>query len=544
MERTGAISIVLVLVLVGVAAYAATPYTPLWAERVTVANIPLEVVTGVSGDPWGGNGVYASGIFYYDTGTANTTNATIAWYASNGTQLDYIIVQYGPGNVSFEGLAVGPNYVYAAGYVETSTILLATVVGTNKSDLGASFFYNFSGLSPSSYATIYYGVCTGGDGSVYTTGYAYNGSYYHIVVARFSETLERLGEVTLVSTTGNLTGYSCVIGPDGYLYVAGHILWWSGTRFYPIYAIVVKLDPYTLDVLGTATIRLYNSQYYVNGLTLVPVGIASTGQYLALAATYTDELPDPTNPTSGGFVALLDTGLNVVSRRNYTTSYYERLVAVATGGSGEVIAVGSTNNDYATGLGTSYFHGILLILDSSLQLTKAILSGNDSYGEVLWSTGVGSDGLVYSGGYDGSDNTVFYDVTTDVTLQSLRVSKISKKLGVPGKAQLGPQGVEADVAKIPSPPARITISYDYVEPAGKPVQEQLSIVERPIGVLVTPSGGSSGLLVAYNERVTPPSPPPVPVPEPWEIALVAIAVVAIILYYRGRAVHSSQSRGT
>ena len=531
--RGVAATTILILLTTTSLVFAATTYTPRWVIRPSPGGLVLEAATGVSGDPWGSTSNIFVTAYYVDTSTSPAQiKSVIIEYDQSGSLVDSAIIydSSGTGNISLEGIALGPNYVYGAGYYESSTTITGVVVATDKASLGASLQYAFSNFYPS----IYYGVCSGGDGSVYATGFYYNGTDYLMLVGSYTETLSPVLEATYSHASYNMTGFSCVIGPDGYLYVSGILFMRTGGVNYPVAVFVIKLDPLSLDIVSYRFIEAFNSQYYSIASAFTRNGVAASSSDIVLAASYTDELPDPTNPTPGAFVAILDTNLNIIARKNLTTSYYERFRTVAVGGGGEIVVAGQTNNDYATGLGTSVWHTIVLLMDSSLTVQRSILYGNDSYGSLPYSVGIDLDGYVYVAGYDAADTLLFYDITSDTVLQS-RQPWLSKP--TPRLPQLF--GQEA-VAKIAPPPLlsgvrkTSTLTAPSKEVESMPAISTLKLVlaRRQLGVLATAGGGSSATLVALNDHVTPPLPPPQPVPEPWEVGLAALGSIIAYLAYR------------
>ncbi len=513
---------VLVLVLLAGVAVAYSVYEPVWYDRPEPLGIPVDYVTAVDADDVF---VYAAADFHdRDRGTEN---ASIVVYRLDGTVNDSIVYYYKSGNLTSNDVIEYGDYILFAGAVAGTWGFAGVLTVMEKANLSNYSAVVFNTSSIDLYVS-FYGVCLDAGSNIYLVGVSVNVSKTPVekkaIVAAYYPNLTLRDAVVYSVANYNLTFHSCIVGPDGYLYVASIASKYLTNAEYPVYVGVLKIDRGNLSDSPASSYKpLFNSQ----GIVVYhryPVDISTDGSRLVLAFTYTDELPDPSNPTLGGAVAWLDTSLQWLSRRNFSTGENDALLTVEAGSDGSVAAAGGTAYDFGTGLGNTYLHGILLVFNSTGGLEAAVLTGSNDNGTLHLGVAADYTGRVYTGGSHYADTVSFYNVTSEA-------SAIVAGSRLP-RSPTSPAAESLSVARASGLPEPGPVEASVLEvAASRPLHLEAWSGASLVRPLVTPSGGSSGLVVAYQENIS--SPPP-PIPEPWlaAVAAAAASIAAILLLRR------------
>jgi len=349
--------------------------------------------------------------------------------------------------------------------------------------------------------------------------YSPNGSpKINATVFEFDENLNLVARNEFYVSGFNLTGWDCVIGPNGALYVSATIYYYSGGYNYPAYFLLMKLDQ-SLGLIDYTLYPLYNSQGYVTLSSNHWIPLATDNNLVYAAYTWADDKPSPSSPTNRASVIAVNTSLSVVWNYTLSTDAYEFFDALSVGSDGSLITGGGTNNNYTTPLSTDYYHGLVLIFDATHSLQRAILFGGSS-GEAVLATGIDALGGTYLASVSYSDNVSFYDVTKEVLLAR------SNPGGGIGLAAIG----KGDYTRLPV--NALGKIHVYVGTPGssaspravKPIIRLAG--SRAIVPEVTSSGLSSGLAVKLADTLTP---PPEPVPESVLVPVSVVAALALVL---------------
>ena len=525
LKRRVILLIVTLAVIAVVVAEAYSAYTPRWLDRPpNAAGGPVDHSVAVASDA---AGVYVASV-YRDPATGRA-NSSITKYDFNGNRLATVDYYITGGSVYFNDLSAVWGSLYVALTVSSNTVnaSIARIYEENLSVAGARFLS--LGLASAGYA-----VCPEASGEVGLVGTALyeevnNGSRIRVwegFLYVYDSQLNQLrGAVYIANFSGtvfNMSFWDCVIGPDGYAYVAGTLYYWNGAYNFPVYLLVAKVNWTSPNIVANRIVPLYNSQYYVvyhRGVA----GIATDGARLIVAFTYTDERPNATSPTTGGSILVLDAQLNVLARRNLTTDYNDFFYSVQAGTLGDYAVAGATGYDFGTGLGTSYLHGLALVFNPDNSLESAVLAGATDNNTAFASITTDPQGNLYVAGTAFSDRLVLYNVTGEAGL-ALQ-SRAAPSLAAAERGQ-------ANIVEAFRPPEGGLVLEQKPAPTGGGGVVAVNTAEpRPQArPQATPSGASSGLIVAMVENL---SPPPPPIPEPWMASLAALAAGAYILL-RGR----------
>ena len=498
------------------ASYAYLTYTPQWSERLNAtigsSTYPLDILHSVTFDS---NYAYFIGTF---TGTGYsgdaTTNSSLIIVSYKGDIVNNYAYYYGAGNLtSIDALYAWGN-VYITGYLSGSSGVYGIIYSVNATNGSVKNYYVDTDTS----YTVMRGVCRDGLGHVFAVGFQYspNGSpKINATVFEFDENLNLVARNEFYASGLNLTGWDCVIGPDGALYVSATVYYYYGGYNYPDYFLLMKLDQ-SLGLIDYTLYPLYNSQGYVTLSSNHWIPLATDNNLVYAAYTWTDDKPSPSSPTNRASVIAVNTSLSVVWNYTLSTDAYEFFDALSVGSDGSLITGGGTNNNYTTPLSTDYYHGLVLVFDASHSLERAILFGGSS-GEAVLATGIDALGGTYLASVSYSDNVSFYDVTKEVLL-----ARSSPGSGI-GLAAIG----KGDYTRLPvNALGKIHVYAGTPSPSASPkaVKPIIRLAEsRAIAPEVTSSGLSSGLAVKLVETLTP---PPEPVPES---VLVPVSVVAVLI---------------
>lgn len=582
----------LVLVLAGVAS-GYTTYQPLWdvllATTVDSTTYPGSSIASIDVDD---NYVYALFNYLVNLGTYNTTNVSIEQlYPDNGSIVRALNLYYSGANLSGASiLAFDAEYAYAAlnfVYLSNQTIG-GIVLALNKANLSIVNIVRL--YSPSSIGDIILeGMCRDGAGNIYVTGAIYNTSgAYEAFVTKLPPDLNAQS-ITLYTYPANYENIAlnCVVGPDGYLYVAEQLIYYDSTsgRYYPVYDRVDKIDPLTMQLVSYYIVPVYNSGGYTNAYALLDVRVTSDGSYLYLVLGYTDDKPNVTSATTGASVIKLDTSLSPLWRLNISTDYYEEFDAAMGSLNGDVVVGGQTNYDYGTGLGTSYYKSFIVVASSDGSVLKAILFGSTSAGSEVSAVAIGPDGSVYSSSNHYSSTISYYDVTTEVqgtasvaSFAAPRIGLVSERsgsfkpaviklVGVQGGSEVKTRLVEKTItvsrAKLgivaskgggtgsgaPRQPPSITVTSTITpikakttttSTAARSVEPSYSRpVPQPLVTGSPATSSSSVLVVKHSWTEAPPPSAPVPVPEPGLLVVAITVSVASIYLFLARRRHGA-----
>ncbi|MCE4619464.1 MAG: hypothetical protein F7C33_00400 [Desulfurococcales archaeon] len=501
------------------ASYAYLAYTPQWSERLNVTigstTYPLDVLYSVTFDS---NYAYFVGTF---TGSGYsgdaTTNSSLVIVSYKGDIINNYAYYYGAGNLTSVDALYAWGNVYITGYISGSAGVYGIIYSVNASNGSVKGYYVDTDTS----YTVIRGVCRDGLGHVFAVGFQYspNGSpKINATVFEFDENLNLVARNEFYASGFNLTGWDCVIGPNGALYVSATIYYYNSGYDYPVYFLLMKLNQ-SLGLIDYTYYPLYNSQGYVTLSSNHWIPLATDNNLVYAAYTWTDDKPSPSSPTTRASVIAVNTSLSVVWNYTLSTDAYEFLDALSVGSDGSLIAGGGTNNNYTTPLSTDYYHGLALIFDSAHSLQRAVLFGGSS-GEIVLATGIDALGGTYLASLSYSDNVSFYDVTKEVLLAR------SSPGGSIGLAVVG----QGDYTKLPV--KTLEKIHVYTSEQGHSVSPSMvkPIIrlskKRAIVPETTASGLSSGLAVKLADTLTP---PPEPVPESVLVPVSVVVTLALIL---------------
>lgn len=515
------IIIVLALTSIIMPASAYSQHNPMWSARPRALNQVLDYSTGVAII---GSSLYVTHEFN-DYSTNHNGVALTVHSLSDGSMISSATYTYkGQGDMySTDSIAYNGKILISGFIIDQNTGATGYVIEVDPNTLSIVKSYGLDRTS-NGYDVIFNGVCTDSSGHIYAVGAEIDQGNHtsFTLVARFdpSQSIVTWATIKALDQQGNIlntTAYSCIVEPSLGLYVVGSVLYYDNSlkSLFTTDVALIELSTSDLSILNYNFISQVNSQGWV--IAPQPVDIASINGRILVAFSYADELPDPNNPTYGAAIVGLDHSLQILWRKNYATSYDEAFTTISTGIGGWYVVGGWTNNDYSTGLGTNYRHGLLLALDNANNLQRAFIYGGNNNARV-WDVAVDNNGFVYSVGSDYSNKLLIYDITQEAS------SNIQRRNPLSGT-------VNYDAAHRERL-ARLTRHENLgllIEAHGtRKMNVKLDIVAGGVGIRVTPNGQSSSVVIAYNYQADPPP----PVPEPRLVVLMATIGTLVYLVYR------------
>lgn len=508
----------IILVIITEPVYALTTHTPLWTSRPTILGDALDYslsITVSGGYVIALHNYYDSILRQYMTGVtiqSSTDGSTVygnAYYLSNGYDVvGNDLLELNGNYYLVGGIDMGKDYV---GFIMKADSHLNPVVG-----------YELD-TTVDGYNSTFYSVCNDGSSVIYAVGRAFQGStkLHKMLVASFDQDLNLLNAVVITlsgqNTFLNASAYSCIVGGNGDLYIAGTVQEYdsnTGLLFNSL-IMILRLSTADLSVASDTSVPLWNSASILRYTP--PPDIDSIVDGVIVSFTYTDELPDPNTPSLGGSLVAFDLSLNQQWRKYYTTQADEAFTAIKAASNGWLIVGGYTDDDYSSNLGTTYTHGLVIVFDETASPTAAFMYGAGDGNSRVLDVAVDGDGYIYTSGVDYSDQLSIYDVTSEVVVD---ISNYRN----PGTEPL---------ARVNAAPTIHVKSYGEIQVTGTPIMASLSsmhvqvIRDSRIGLDETPTGGSSSLIIAYDYTLQ--APPPVPEPG-IIVALVTVSVLLVVLY--------------
>lgn len=511
----------IILVAVAEPVYALSPHTPLWTSRPTILGDALDYspsITVSGGYVVALHNYYDNILGQYMTGVTVQSSAdgsmvyNNAYYTTNG----YDVV----GN----DLLVLNGYYYIVGGIDMGKDYVGFILKTD-SQLNTVIGYELD-TTIDGYNSTFYSVCSDGSSVIYAVGRAYQGStkLHKMLVASFDQNLNLLKAVVITLSSQNsylnASAYSCTVGGNGDLYIAGTVKEYdsnSGLLFNSL-LMVLRLSATDLSVVGDVSIPLWNSANILR-YTPSPDMDSVTGGVI-VSFTYTDELPDPNTPSLGASIVALDLALNQQWRKYYTTQANEAFTAVKATSNGWLVVGGYTDEDYSSNLGTTYMHGLVIVLDETASPTAAFMYGAGNGDSRVLDVAIDSSGYIYTSGADYSDQLSVYDVTSEVVLDITS----QKNVGIEQTHLTGGSKVKAIHVE----------GYRNIELTERSISGVLSsghiqsLGRARLGLEKTATGGSSSLIIAYDYTLQ--APPPVP--EPGIIIVTVIILVLLPVLYR------------
>ena len=513
----------IVLVILSIPAYAYTQHNPVWYTRPRALNRVLDNAIAT---------IITTGNLYVIHDTVDPTTSyneigVTVHSLTDGSMLDSTLYSYTGQGDFYGGDAITLNgRLFIAGtIVDSTTGAYGVLLEIDPYTLNIVNQYSLDETG-NGYDTVFTGLCSDSSGYVYAVGRQIDQGNHTIfmLVAQFDFSQGTISWVRLKANgqSGllNITGYSCTVDANNDLYVSGLLYHYSQqtNSLYSDSLALIKLSTLNLSILNYHFLPLWNSQGWVIGPQKNDI-IYSSGN-LIVAFTYADELPDPNNPTYGASIAAFNSQLQLLWRKNYTTSYDEGFNTIALGNAGWFVVGGWTYNDMGTGLGTTYRHGLLMVFDNVASPTQAFIYGASDNSSRIMELAVDRNGYVYSVGYDYSDVLTIYDVTQEV------IPAISN-VGSPQPVNMEAQ-VNRGLIKVQHQDANYTIS---IEESGSLSVLMMKAIKKVDIVLphATPSGASSSLIIAYDYQAV--TPPPVPEPDILVMLTVIAALAVVVIRY-------------
>ncbi len=521
-------------------------YYPEWVYLYDGGGYDTLYFYGISGDFYD-NLVYAT-VELNNTSNGNLDFGVVAYYTNGSLAWDYSLDVRSRDYV--KGCYPDPmsDYLIVAGYspvtLTTWDGILLVINRSNPNDWSGIYFDTGKN-------EFFHGVTVGGDGSVYAVGEYYNGSWYYGLIVRYDNYSLSDGTWTAYTTQSyNVTFYDAAIGPDGYLYITGHLVYRyvdssNNVYYVPIYQLVYKLNPTTLEIVNTTYIPLYTSQNYILIVNAMKVDIANCGNGICIAGFFYDEAINATNPTLGLMIIKFDTNFNIVWEHRIATTYHELAHGIASDIAGNITVVGETNNNYGSNLSTNYYHILDIVLDENGNLKQAFLAGGD-YGENGLDSTVDINGNTYIVGAQYSTTLTFYNITSNITIQSKPI-KITP-LGLETRETIIYPSI-----KIESPPTPysstaktsnniIGLKPSNTQPYTKPItlnktstpsiNPSPNRANPPLIVKPLQTGDNDVAVIAsLGYYIEPNSIPPIPIPEPHLLTIILVPTIIAAYYY-------------
>lgn len=511
----------IILVAISEPVYALSSHTPLWTSRPTILGDALDYSPSITVS--GGyvavlhnyydnvQGLFMTGVTVLSSSDGSTVYEN-GYYMSNG----YDVV--GNGLLSLNG------YYYVVGGIDMGKDYVGFILKTD-SQLNLIVGYELD-TTVDGYNSTFYSVCSDGSGVIYAVGRAYQGStkLHKMLVASFDQDLNLVKAVVITlsgqNTYLNASAYSCTVGGNGDLYIAGTVQEYdsnSGLLFNSL-LMLLRLSATDLSVVGDASIPLWNSASILRYTP--PPDIYSVAGGVVVSFTYTDELPDPNTPSLGASIAAFDLALNQQWRKYYTTQADEAFTAIKAASNGWLIVGGFTDEDYLSGLGTTYSHGLVVVFDETASPTAAFIYGAGDGSSRVLDVAADGNGYIYTSGADYSDQLSIYDVTSEVVQD---ITSRENPIKEPTPMTRGEKALTLHVKSY----GKVGWSEESIRATVSSGQVRV-LQSKGIGLEETPTGRSSSLVIAYDYTLQ--APPPVP--EPGIIVATVIVSILLIALYR------------
>ncbi len=468
---------------------------------------------------------------------------------SNGTILNTrIITSSRYEEVIPEHVSVSPN----------NSFIALTMTGNEEIDLDGILWIGypnnlsminaeiFDGISSNANMTIFYGLYIANDNTIWVTGTVYNTSSntYEglILVFKYNSTglyLLRGATYTYNDPLGysnNLMFVNPIIGPDGYLYVAGYVPYPYQGELFDYRGVVEKIDPITLDIINYRIFYLNSTEGYVRS-TGVHGSISCDDQYLYVAYNIDYYNSTTGRNTGAGLIVKLDTNLNTIWEKIWDEPYNNEYLYTIETTSKYVIVGGGTDDNYGNNSFSDINNMLIILNKTDGSPVYAVLSGGSGR-EYIEELSVDAEGKTYSISTTNSSSIYFNIVYNALSVKN----NISKKIFSINNQHKGIINGKYSVMKnnkhvlIPRPRKKTTKKnrevLTYMSIPDSVLRENLihgdflSCVNIRPSVINIRQTSTGGLVVKYGISVGAPVSPPPPLPEN---SLVVIGIVVLTL---------------
>ncbi len=546
-SRRMLVTLILTLVILGQAVIAGYVEWADYKDSITFNGVSYPVLDarGCSATKYNGSSnipviIYAG--YYVENATSGLNESIIRSVDENDTEIELVHVystQYL--STEIEGIDVSPSNDYVAMIYNLDELKdgdAALVI----SDLNLNYEdeYVYDGYNATINFTRFYGLYASQNGVVYVVGYIYD-SKNNIRYGLLGEYIWDGSSLQFNRTvfysfndpdgiSNNLSFTDVLVGPDGYLYVAGYIPYIdSQGNVYDYKGEVLKINPKTLDVVAEYVVQLYNSNGYV-GAGTVTGNIAADDSYIYYQFNTLSNIYPYTRAVLFG---KLDTSLNPVWTRlwdNKTSNELGYDLAVT---QLNLSIIGLTDNNYGITV-FNYSNAAVLSLDPATGDPKYLLlvGGNDT--ESFTYSTIDPNGYLYTLGTTNTQPNNLYEA--HIPAQYINVSTLSTRLKNIGGIKLYPSGEtipfnknKAGARPLGNPSTTsVLMELGRKESSGKLVY----IHGKPV-VKAAERSDPPGLLVKYSVPAGLPSTPPPPIPEDRILVLAGVLSMLIlsIVYY-------------
>ncbi len=556
----GIAAVLMAIVLLSMVSYAIYVSWIHYVNQVVFESITYNVIggKGIASTEYTSSGnvpVYIYPMFSVYETTTGFNYTLIDHLDENGTLLSHVLIHSSVyQSIHPEEAEVSPDnkyVVYALQGIDNGGDKDAILILTDL-DLTKVQYYILDGINQTHNYTGFFNLFIASNNHVYVVGYVFdsvNAVYDGILVDFYynGTGLEFQSLVPYVYNDPNgisnhLFFTDVTIGPDGYLYIAGYVPYYSSGLFYDYKGLIIKVDPFTYNRIGYVEVALWNNVGYVGGRTYVGRLCADDTYLYAVFNTLSDTQSTNGDYTRAAVIEKLDTSLNGVWEKIWNDIDYNNLIFDIVVTKSNLTIVGLTDNNY----GYTAFQGL-----NAIVLTLNPADGSAKHGYLVGGSGdevfedatVDYKGYLYTVGNTTTDLNYIYEAylsssQISLTLTSKQHYNISNApqlkpaLVKPG-SPLEKRIVKPQESPGESKPASNTGGLSRASPVRNPViysGDKLIMASRvktgrkisgPIG-LQEPS--KPGIAVKYAEPLgLQPTPPP-PVPE--DNILIILGVIA------------------